>query len=292
MELEDAIKYWVTESGYRQIQTLLSKNIHGKSKYAMTNLLESPNNITETKTARKAIKTLRSAMEPGTKQEIFWRGSPSKITEPHRREGFFAVTRDKKKAEAYGDVFQIVVDKNVPRISFSAEGDETLIMNGMIYTYDIPHKKIFVKLPKNNTNVALPYLGNLYTVRKTARNKELAERAEYLMELLYKCSFEEPDNALGYLGICPELSETTEKQFNKKSLDVRYKLLAERLKLLKESGVIDEFLENIPLHNKKWKTDVQQIVKNTFELNKLSAGRRIAKRLSRRKTRKNTTRSL
>ena len=27
MKLEDAIKYWVTESGYRQIQTLLSKNI-------------------------------------------------------------------------------------------------------------------------------------------------------------------------------------------------------------------------------------------------------------------------
>ena len=48
----------------------------------MTNLLESPNNITETTTAREAIKTLRSAMEPGTKQETFWRGSPSEITEP------------------------------------------------------------------------------------------------------------------------------------------------------------------------------------------------------------------
>lgn len=291
MKLEDAIKYWVTESGYRQIQTLLSKNIHGKSKYAMTNLLESPNNITEIKKAREAIKTLRSAMEPGTKQETFWRGSPSEITESHKREGFFAVTRDKKKAEAYGDVFQIMVDKNVPRISFSAEGDETLIMNGMIYTYDIPHKKIFVRSP-NNSNIALPYLGNLYTVRKTAKNKEVAERAEYLIELLYKCSFEERNDELGYLGMCPELSETGEKEFNKKSFDVRYKLLAERLKLLKESGTLDEFLENIPLHNKKWKTEVEQIVKNTFEFNGLSAGRRITKRLKRRKTRKNTTCSL
>jgi hypothetical protein len=197
MKLEEALTFWVSESGYRQIQTVFSKKVHsGKSKYAQMNLLD-PETLTNLSKAEDAIHTIRNAMIPGTKTEIYYRGSPSMITQSHIREGFFSVTRDKEKAAEYGPVYEVVVDKQVPRISFSAEGGETLLGNGMVYEYK--GSRIYVSMPKNGN---IPYLGNLYQSRKTHENDTKRNKYDTLINMLYCYSFETPDEDVGYIGDC------------------------------------------------------------------------------------------
>lgn len=166
MKIEDAIAFWKTETGYRRIQDSLSRSIHGKSKYAQTNLIDTIYNISYVK---DAIETLRAAMKPALHIENYFRGSPSNITETHRREGFFSVTRDPKKAAAYGTVYSVSVNPDVPRLQIEASrGNEVLLCDGMIYTYS--RKNISVSTPtKMNRS---PYLGNLYTRRKNEKERE------------------------------------------------------------------------------------------------------------------------
>ena len=134
MDLENAVKYWVSESGYRKIQSELSRRSHkGVSKYALENYIEHTNK--ETEKAREAADILQSEMKPSSMVKQFYRGMPSKITNTHIREGFFSVTSDRKKAESYGEVYTVLVDKDVPRLNIHTEGGETLVAPGMVYRF-------------------------------------------------------------------------------------------------------------------------------------------------------------
>jgi hypothetical protein len=260
MNLDDAIRFWTTETGYRKIQSLFSKRIHsGKSKYALNDMIENENNMSD---ATNAINIIRNNMIPANKNKTYYRGSPSRIDNNHLREGFFAVTTSKKKATSYGDVYKVIINKNVPRISFSAEGDETLILDGMLYKYDKAAKEIHVSVPKNNNT--FPYLGNLYQTRKKALNNVENKKTQFYLDKLYRCSFEEPDKDLGFIGECPDKGNNND--FETKTLLEQFSILNERLNTLKKSGVLEQFLNDLELNAIIPKEDLNKILKSIKDL--------------------------
>lgn len=235
MKLEDAIAFWVTENGYRLIQTVFSQRAHGKSKYAQKNLLEEGHDLSE---AEDAIEALKSAMEPSNREEVYFRGSPSQITNTHRREGFFAVAHTREKAGTYGDVYTVRVHKDVPRLRFGAEGGEVLLSDGMVYTYE--GKTIHVR-PPSSANGALPYLGNLYEAKRAEKNAETAKKYDALINFLYCYTFEEPDENIGYMGDC---DHEKLKEFEGKPRAERIAALKDQLKTLPDQ---EKFLSDISL---------------------------------------------
>lgn len=236
MKLEDAIAFWVTENGYRLIQTAFSKRAHGNTKYAQSNLLEAGHDLSE---AEDAIETLKEEMKPGTKTEVYYRGSPSKIVKTHRREGFFAVAKDPAKAATYGDLYTVRVHKDVPRLSFAAEGGETLLSDGMVYSYE--GKTINIRPPTADNN-ALPYLGNLYVTQRNAAAIQKRMKYENLVNFVYCYSLETPEAGVGYFGDCDlEVLE----DFKKKPIEERLALLKEQIAAISASGNKDQFVSDI-----------------------------------------------
>lgn len=167
MKLEEAVDLWASESGFRQIQDYLSRKVHTVSKYAQANYLWNNYNTWHIK---DAVETLRDAMEPAKATEIYYRGSPSRITNTHRREGFFSLAYTPEKAATYGKVYKVFVKPEVPRLKVAVEGGEVLLHDGMQYTYG--DGTITVSKPTRNS---VPFLGNLYTRRREA-DREKKER--------------------------------------------------------------------------------------------------------------------
>jgi hypothetical protein len=280
MKLEDAIAFWVTENGYRLIQTLFSKRAHGNTKYAQSNLLEAGHDLSE---AEDVIETLKEAMEPGTKEEVYYRGSPSKITKTHRREGFFAVTKDPAKAATYGDLYTVRVHKDVPRLSFAAEGGETLLSDGMVYTYE--GKTIRIRPPAAGNN-AVPYLGNLYVTQRNAAALEKRAKYENLLNYVYCYSLETPDADVGFIGDCDmDILE----DFKKKPLEERLALLKAQLAAISASGYKDQFINEIGavLKYEGRISEIPELGKFVEEVSGVTGGRR-----KRRVTRKRSRRAL
>lgn len=178
MRLKEAIEFWVSESGFRQIQDFLSKQVHGNSKYAAANLLWNNYNIGY---IQDAIETLREAMEPAEKMETYYRGSPSQITNTHRREGFFSLAHTPEKAATYGTVYTVRVKPGVPRLKIPFEGGEVLLHDGMMYDYK--DRTITVSVPKATNTI--PFLGNLYTRRKRMEEMKMKEKINRIIGYLW-----------------------------------------------------------------------------------------------------------
>lgn len=237
MKLSDAIAFWVTENGYRQIQTVFSRRIHkGYNTYAQTHMLEL-NSRKDMGMVEEAIEVLQEAMEPGTKRETYYRGDIDIIRQQHLREGFFSVTRDPEKAAAYGDVFHVVLEKEVPRLRIESEGGEILVKDGMKYSFR--DNTMYVSVPNSN-NSAIPYLGSIYQSKKMENNKHTAIKLNKFINDLYCYSFEEPDEDGFYLGDCEESRKT---EFVKLPLEERLHKLRNRLR---EMPHRDAFLESAP----------------------------------------------
>jgi hypothetical protein len=236
MLLKEAITYWVTESGYRQVQSYLSRQAHaGITKYALANAI----NTTETNDSYLAdvVETLRSAMEPSDKEKIYYRGDPSEIKTTYIREGFFAVSLTPDKAESYGKVYKVYVDADVPRLQFEAEGGEVLLANGMVYEYPGPYI-IHVRTPKTAADSALPFLGNLYATRKAKANAKLSSDTLYVMSRLYCISLITPDNVLGY-GNIPACDDALLAEFSARPVEDQISILKKNLIALKVTGHLD-----------------------------------------------------
>lgn len=290
MDLKDAIDFWVTESGYRRIQNALSKKAHaGASKYALANAINASNTAADVEVP-EAIETLRAAMKPSSKVETYYRGSPSGVTNTHRREGFFAVTRNPGKAAEYGTLYTVVVDADVPRLAFEAEGGEVLLADGMIYEYSPAEKKIHVRTPKTAVNASIPLLGNIYASRKaTASTKEAAD-LKYIISRLYCYSFATPDDATGY-ALLDDMPEC-DPEFEKKPVAEQIKALQERLNSLKESGHLATFKEDIHFFfDEKFKVKVGEVIESALNPKSLFGGgyrrkTRRGRKLRRRRTHK------
>jgi hypothetical protein len=170
-------------------------------------------------TITDAIETMRDAMEPAPKREIYYRGITSDIRNTHRREGFFSVTKDPKKAQTYGTVFKIVVDPDVPRIEFGAEGGEILLSDGLTYRYDGD----FIYVSKNNTSH--PFLGNLINAKRE-RNR-IAEKARInsILNRLFEFLSSPRNNVVGYTGT--NYDETEYDQFKLLDLELKLKKIKE-----------------------------------------------------------------
>lgn len=242
MNLKDAIDFWVTESGYRRIQNALSRRAHaGESKYALASAINTNTNITNT---NSAIETLTAAMETAATPATYYRGSPSGITETHRREGFFAVAPTAAKATSYGTLYTVHVDADVPRLRFAAEGGEVLLAPGMIYEYPAP-KTIRVRTPKTAADASIPFLGDLYASRTAAAAEKSARDQKYLISRLYCYSMAEPNPVLGYMEA--ECQPDLLADFEKKPIDEQIAALKERLTALKTDKLLDGFKTDIPL---------------------------------------------
>ncbi len=241
MKLEKAIKFWVSENGYRQIQTLFSIRKHGKSKYALTNLLEQ-NSLSDLSEAADAIETLQDAMKVGQKEEMYYRGEPSFVQTPHIREGFLSLTKDPQKAASYGNVYTVLLEKDVPRLSFQSEGDETLVKDGMMYRYD--NGIIHISLPNNSA----AYLGNLYQSQKQKKNRQVGEKTDRIVNMLYCHSFETPQEDLGYVG---EYDDSCLDQFRTLTFEERLKKLQSQLKTLPNKEEFLDFMSIILQIDKK-----------------------------------------
>lgn len=277
MKLEDAIDFWVSETGFRQIQAYFSKRIHrGEIKYAQNNLLESTNDLTM---AENAIETLKDAMRPGKGTDVYWRGDIEPMHTNHVREGFFAVTRDQKKAETYGTVYKVYVSKDVPRISFLKEGDETLLADGMVYEFNKEQNAIFVRPPVSANR--LPYLGNLYKTRKARKNAEQQQLLERYIGNIYCYSFEIPEIPGIYEGYC---EESILSDFNKLSILQRCKTLVQRLDTMPNK---EEYLGELPFLLNTSEQTIKKVLRDVAELAKLSNGgrrRRLQRRTRRRRS--------
>jgi hypothetical protein len=245
MNLKDAIDFWVTESGYRRIQNALSRRAHaGTSKYALASAINTTNTTANTINTNSAIEALTAAMETASAPATYYRGSPSGITETHRREGFFAVAPTAAKATSYGTLYTVRVDADVPRLRFAAEGGEVLLAPGMIYEYPAP-KTIRVRTPKTAADASIPFLGDLYASRAAAAAEKSARDQKYLISRLYCYSLVDPDPDLGYLEAeCPA---DLLADFEKKPIDEQIAALKERLTALKTAKFLDGFKTDIPL---------------------------------------------
>lgn len=280
MNLSDAIDFWVTESGYRRIQNYLSRNAHaGTSKYALANAINTAATATNTATA---IETLRAAMTPATKSETYYRGSPSGITNTHRREGFFSVAKTKEKAAAYGTPYTVKVDADVPRLSFAAEGGEVLLADGMVYEYPAPGV-IHVRTPKSAVDGSIPFLGNLHSSRKaTAASKETTD-LKYIVGRLYCYTLSPPDDVMGYLEVSA-CNPATLREFEEKTPAVQISALKERLTGLKADGHLEAFKEDIPLSfPEELKGKIAEVIKTTMS-DKHVGGRRRTRKTQKRRT--------
>ena len=280
MNLSDAIDFWVTESGYRRIQNYLSRQAHaGTSKYALANAINIPNSTATN--ASTAIEMLRSAMKPATKTETYFRGSPSGITNTHRREGFFSVAKTKEKATAYGTPFTVHVDPDVPRLIFAAEGGEVLLADGMVYEYPTSGV-IHVRTPKSAADGRIPFLGNLHSNRKdTAIAKEMTDM-KYIVSRLYCYALSPPDDVMGYLET-PPCDSATLLEFEEKSAAAQITALKERLMGLKDAGHLEVFKGDIPLSfPKEMRRKVVTVIETTLSDKHVGGSR---KRQTRRKQR-------
>ena len=272
MNLSDAIDFWVTESGYRRIQNYLSRQAHaGASKYALANAVN-----TTTSTAPNvsdAIETLRDAMKPAAKTEIYYRGSPSGITNTHRREGFFSVAKTKEKAAAYGTPYTVRVDADVPRLSFAAEGGEVLLADGLVYEYPSPGV-IHVRRPTSAVDGSIPFLGNLSVRRKTVAASKGVADLKYIVGRLYCYSLSPPDEVMGYLETTACDPEVL-RDFEEKPPAAQITALKERLTGLKKDGHLDTFKEDIPLaFPTEMKGKVAEVIETTLASNHVGGRRR------------------
>lgn len=197
MKLEDAVDFWASESGFRQIQDYLSRKLHGVSKYAQANYLW---NIYNTRRVEDAIETLRDAMEPAEDTEVYYRGSPSRITNTHKREGFFSLAYTPEKAATYGKVYKVYVKPEVPRLKVAVEGGEVLLHDGMQYKYG--DGTITVSMPTNNS---VPFLGNLYTRRREAGDKAQREKIERILGYILCYLQLTPEDGIYYESCDPEV---------------------------------------------------------------------------------------
>ncbi len=264
MKLEDAIQFWVDENGFRQIQAEFSKRQHGNIRYAQSNLIS--NKINQDKVV-DAIETIKDSMISAEKPEIYYRGISLNIKEPHIREGFFSVTRDPKKAETYGNVYKVIVSKEVPRISFLAEGDETLLSDGMVYEYSKDSKTIYVRTPQESN--ILPFLGNLYKRQKNIKNTRAKESYGKIIDKLYCYSFEEPNVNVGYIGDCNENNKNIQA-FKTKSIGEKIDMIKLRINRLLSK---QKFINDISFIISSEIGDSQENIKNIIsEIIKMTGG--------------------
>jgi hypothetical protein len=244
MKLEEAIDFWVTENGHRQIQTLFSIRTHaGTSKYALTHFLERES-LSDLSEASDAIETLQDAMEVDQKDEMYYHGSPSLIQTSHIREGFLSLTKDLEKAASYGVVYKVILDKNVPRLSFQREGGETLVKDGMMYQYD--NGTIYITTPTGKAPE--PYLGNLYQSQKQTKNRQSGEKADRIVNMLYCHSFEIPEEDIGYIG---EYDDSCLDKFRTLPFSERLQKLQTRMKTLPNKQEFLNFMAIILQIDKK-----------------------------------------
>ena len=280
MNLSDAIDFWVTESGYRRMQNYLSRQAHaGASKYALANAINTGN--TDSANIPAAIVSIRAAMTPATKTETYYRGSPSGITNTHRREGFFSVAKTKEKAVAYGTPYTVQVDPDVPRLTFAAEGGEVLLADGMVYEYPTPGV-IHVRTPKSAVDGTIPFLGNLHSNRKAVGASKATADMKYIVSRLYCYALTAPDDVMGYLD--PTCDESALRDFEKKTPAAQISALKERLTELKAAGHLDAFKEDIPVSfPEELKGAIAEVIKTTMS-DKHIGGRRRTRKTQKRRT--------
>ena len=123
--LEKALEYWRSDMGYVQINDLLSKKIHGGSRYKKRIYVDDSAN------AARHLQVLLYAMESADKAVVLYRGGTvvSSIKD-HKREGLISLSSDYEQALAFMDgkccVYQVTVHPEVLRIKTGTE-KETLV---------------------------------------------------------------------------------------------------------------------------------------------------------------------
>ncbi len=124
-----SLAYWSREDGHRNINSMFSERIHGKSKYKTR-----PIDIVE---ATYHADIIMSYMAPSKHTVTLYRGDPNAAAIiDHRREGFISVTSSVSTARAFMDdnccFYKVIVAPDVRRLCTGVE-NETLLEPGCLW---------------------------------------------------------------------------------------------------------------------------------------------------------------
>lgn len=189
--------------GYVQINDLLSKKIHGVSKYKKRIYVNDAANAT------KHLRVLLSAMEPADKAMILYRGGTvvSSIKD-HKREGLISLSSDYEQALAFMDgsccVYEVTVHPEVLRIKTGIE-KETLVEP---YCYWVnTGKNTVTLLPPENTPKDFIWYGEIEALAKKVEAEVKREQSKQRGQAVQRKQSSEDDIMMRATTLYDELLE-------------------------------------------------------------------------------------
>jgi hypothetical protein len=138
MKLEDALRIWRSDKGYRKINSFLvgtDKDYPYHPKNNQTMKLDGVRHDIE-----DAIATLKRHMKPSPTEITYYRGGSSNSKKSFIKKSFISVSTSKEQAESFVDqpvggvLYKIIVDPNVKRIDVGIE-DEVLLEDNLFWEY-------------------------------------------------------------------------------------------------------------------------------------------------------------
>jgi hypothetical protein len=138
LNVETAIRIWITDEGYRKINSYLSGST-SRTDYIYhqpDNLIINYEGITY-KTI-DVINIIKENMKESNKEEIYYRGGSAHSKKSFVKKTFISVTTDIEQAETFIDgdccLFKIIVDPHVKRYKTGVE-NEVLLENNLYWNY-------------------------------------------------------------------------------------------------------------------------------------------------------------
>lgn len=149
--IDHALRIWVSEDGYRKINSFLNKSKEYTYFIADNKEIEFEGKIYKTDYIINLIKT---HMHTDTKEQIYYRGASNKSKSSYIKDTFMSVCTDKEQANAFVDdkccLFKIIVEPDIKRIKIPSEY-EYLLEDNLYWEYLGEIKgEYMVRLHKNH----------------------------------------------------------------------------------------------------------------------------------------------
>jgi len=135
LDIQKALKIWITDEGYRKINSYLSNNTEYRYHSKQDKNIDFEDEIYSTE---EVVRVIKDHMRPAREEETYYRGGSTNSKKSFYKSTFISVSTDKEQAESFIDgdccLFRITVDPNVKRIRVGVE-NEVLLENNLFWEY-------------------------------------------------------------------------------------------------------------------------------------------------------------
>lgn len=206
LDIDTAIRIWITDEGYRKINSYLSGSKSRRDYIYHQTDNENINFENNDYKTIDIINTIKNNMKESNKVETYYRGGSENSKKSYIKKSFISVTTDEEQAKSFVDeccLYKITVEPSVKRYNTGVE-NEVLLENNLYWDYIGKENNYYLVNISNETNV-IQHETNVIQKEKNM-NEDLTEEELNTMFEDYKdeCSILDiemtPDGFIDYIS--------------------------------------------------------------------------------------------